>query len=60
MQQAGIRTGPGSQQGRWVSSRNKSVSEANLLAMESRNYETRQAYNRRNSVAEFGHDGDHR
>lgn len=72
MHQAGIRAGPGQanhsnqqqtqqSQQQWTSTRNKSVSEANLLAMETRNYGTRQSYNnRRNSMAEFGNDGEQR
>ncbi|XP_059052503.1 ATP-binding cassette sub-family G member 8 [Achroia grisella] len=52
MQQAGIR------EQHWTSSRNKSVSEANLLGIDARPQRS-QYTNRRNSVAEFAPDGDH-
>ncbi|CAH0728974.1 unnamed protein product, partial [Brenthis ino] len=52
MQQAGIRN-----EGHWSNSRHKSVSEANLLGIESR--PNRSYTNRRNSVADFIPDNDH-
>ncbi|XP_026751087.1 ATP-binding cassette sub-family G member 8 [Galleria mellonella] len=52
MQQAGIR------EQHWMSSRNKSVSEANLLGIDARPQRA-QYTNRRNSVAEFALDADH-
>lgn len=52
MQQAGIRN-----EGHWTNSRHKSVSEANLLGIESR--PNRSYTNRRNSVADFVPDNDH-
>ncbi|XP_026328997.1 ATP-binding cassette sub-family G member 8 [Hyposmocoma kahamanoa] len=56
MQQAGIRGEP-----HWTNSRNKSVSEANLLGIDARPQRTSQShqYNRRNSVADFVPDHDH-
>lgn len=64
MHQAGIR------EPHWTSSRNKSVSEANLLGIDARDVrdarDTRdsrphrtQYSNRRNSVADYAPDGDH-
>ncbi|KAJ0179715.1 hypothetical protein K1T71_004306 [Dendrolimus kikuchii] len=53
MQQAGIRGEP-----HWTNSRHKSISEANLLGIESRPHRSSH-YNRRNSVADFVPDGDH-
>lgn len=53
MQQAGIKGEP-----HWTNTRNKSISEANLLGIETRLH--RSHYNnRRNSVADFVPDGDH-
>lgn len=56
MQQAGIR---GDSQ--WTSSRHKSVSEANLLGLDTRPQHRNHTHysNRRNSVADFIPDGDH-
>ncbi|KAL0891898.1 hypothetical protein ABMA27_015149 [Loxostege sticticalis] len=54
MQQAGIRGEP-----QWTGTRNKSVSEANLLGIDARPHRSHNHYNRRNSVAEFVPDNDH-
>lgn len=54
MQQAGIRGEP-----HWTNSRNKSVSEANLLGIEARPYRPNYGTNRRNSVAEYAAENDH-
>lgn len=55
MHQAGIR------EPHWTNSRNKSVSEANLLGIDARDARPHRAQysNRRNSVAEYAPDGDH-
>ncbi|XP_046960224.1 ATP-binding cassette sub-family G member 8 [Vanessa cardui] len=52
MQQAGIRG-----ESHWTNSRHKSISEANLLGIDSK--PTRSYTNRRNSVADFVPDNDH-
>lgn len=55
MQQLGIRGEP-----MWSNSRNKSVSEANLLGIDARPYRpAHYGTNRRNSVADFGPENDH-
>lgn len=54
MQQAGIRN-----EGHWTNSRHKSVSEANLLGIESRPNRSGYNTNRRNSVADYIPDNDH-
>lgn len=54
LHQAGIRN-----EAHWTNSRNKSVSEANLLGIDARPHRAQYGTNRRSSVADYAGDNDH-